>query len=601
MCTGKYNINMRINKFIILYKKNILQIILAILYIFSSPSIYAQDFIEVLTTNTIPSPATSEYKPQSKVWKHGDYWWAVIPVDTNGSDPAGTWLWRLDGTNWSKILLLSSETDRHADVKVFNDTTHMILQHQYGLSPRNAILVSIQFVSGSPPTYEFWDSRPEAVTIPLDGGLENATIDIDSQERMWLASDDGTNINVRWSDPPYSSWNGPHTIGTGVDTDDICAVTAFDGNKIGVLWSNQSDEEFQFKYHLDGQDPTSWSSREVAASGSSGAGVADDHINFAVGNDGTIYAAVKTSYDKSSDPKIALLEREPDPVDWNFYGVQNGKGTRPIALLDEDDGTIFVIYTEQDGGEITYKYSPTSSINFSSAEISLQNAPDGQDLTSTKQNFTSEVLILFGLDGVPGDQWTAALAGTEPLPVELSTFDAIVLEDRIILNWRTETEVSNYGFDIERQVENSYWEKLGFVEGHGNSNSPKDYSFEDYDISRAGKYKYRLKQIDNDGKFEYSYVITVYVGAPAAFYLSQNYPNPFNPSTKIDYSVPQASKVSLKVYDILGREVALLVNEYKEIGTYNVRFDASNLPGGIYFYTISAGSFIETKKMSLVK
>jgi hypothetical protein len=332
-------------------------------------------------------------------------------------------------------------------------------------------------------------------------------------------------------------------------------------------------------------------------------GVADDHINLAVGNDGTIYAAIKTSYDTSSQPIIALLERRPNPIDWNFYGVQDGMGTRPIAILEEKAGnnTIFVLYTELGGGDILYKYSSTSSIDFSSAPILLIPPTQGQDLTSTKQNFTSEVVILFGLDGVSVDQWQGALAGTEPLPVELSTFDAIVFDDRIILKWITETEINNYGFNIERLLENSYWEKLGFVEGHGNSNSPKEYSFADYDISRAGQYKYRLKQIDNDGKFEYSYIITVYVGAPAVFYLSQNYPNPFNPSTKIDYSVPQASKVSLKVYDMLGREVASLVDEYKEIGTYTVTFDASNLAGGIYLYVISAGDFMQSKKMTYLK
>jgi hypothetical protein len=594
---------MSINKFIILYKKLILHTILAVFYIFSSPSIYAQGFVDVLKTNTITSLAGSESKPQSKVWNYGSYWWAVIPIDENGGNPAGTYLWRLDGVSWTKILKLSDSTRVLADTKAIGNITHIILQHEYGFSPRYAILVSLQFVSGSPPTYDFWSSRPTPVIIDLDNYIEVATIDIDSQGRMWLASDANSDINVRWSDPPYTQWSTPITIGS-CSNDDICAVTAFGGDKIGVLWSNQSDDQFQFSYHVDGTSTNTWSSEIAAEDGSNP--IADDHINLAVSSDGTIYAAVKTSYTALNSTCIALLKRESTtPGIWNFYHVRNKENypTRPIALLEDDN--IFVVYQQSEGGgPIMYKYSNISSINFPSAETYLTpeiDDDDYQDVTSTKQNFTSEVAILFVVDGTDPDDWSGVLAGTEPLPVELALFDAIVLEDRIILKWSTETEVSNYGFDIERLVENSGWVKLGFVEGHGNSNSPKEYSFADYDITRAGRYKYRLKQIDNDGKFEYSYVITVYVGAPAAFYLSQNYPNPFNPSTQIDYSVPQASKVSLKVFDILGREVASLVDEYKEIGTYTVTFDASNLPGGIYFYTISAGNFVESKKMSLVK
>ena len=578
---------------------------LIILFSLSSISIYAQGFVDLLTTGTVTSLASTEHKPQSKVWNHGGYWWAVIPVDedTITGDPTGTYLWRLDGASWTKLIRLSSSYGVQTDVKSIGNVTHILLQRR-SAALHDAFLVSIELVSGSPPTYQLWSLRPTTIEIDLETGLECATIDIDSNGRMWLASDATTDINVRWSDSPYSVWNGPETIGTAGNTnDDICAVTAFDGNKIGVLWSNQSAEQFQFKYHIDGNSPSNWSALEVAASGSLGGGVADDHINFAVGTNGILYAAVKTSYDRDNQPAIALLERETNPVDWNFYGVQNGNGTRPIALLDVDDETIFIVYQQYTGGgKIMYKYSDINSISFPSAETRLNPSDnqDYQDIASTKQNFTSDVAILFTVDHTDFI-WTGVLAGTEPLPVELSAFDAIVMGDRIILNWRTETEINNYGFDVERLLENSDWENLGFVEGYGNSNSPKNYSFTDHDISRSGQYEYRLKQIDNDGQFEYSHIISVYVGAPADFYLSQNYPNPFNPSTNIDYSIPKSSKVSLKVYDILGKEVASLVDEFKETGTYTVTFDASNLAGGIYLCVISAGDFVQTKKMSLVK
>jgi hypothetical protein len=161
--------------------------------------------------------------------------------------------------------------------------------------------------------------------------------------------------------------------------------------------------------------------------------------------------------------------------------------------------------------------------------------------------------------------------------------------------------VNNYGFEIERNVETG-WENIGFVDGHGNSNSPKNYSFKDNNLS-YGKIQYRLKQIDNDGKFEYSEIVDVNIDLPLSFELSQNYPNPFNPTTKIGFRIPIGTSgiVSLKVYDILGREVATLVNEEKSAGIYEVEFNAESLSSGIYFYRLQTGNFVDTKKFTLMK
>ena len=210
-----------------------------------------------------------------------------------------------------------------------------------------------------------------------------------------------------------------------------------------------------------------------------------------------------------------------------------------------------------------------------------------------------------------------------PLPVELTSFTATVSENKVILIWETSTEVNNYGFEILRSAQyyshsedpdetrdEESWEKLGFVEGHGNSNSQKEYSFVDNKNSEVLKnlggldavLKYRLKQIDFDGKFEYSDVVEVEVNSlPTEFSLAQNYPNPFNPTTSIEYSVMNNDYVSLKVYDILGNEVATLVNEQKSAGKYEVKFNANNLASGMYIYRIKAGEFTQTKKLILMK
>ncbi len=198
------------------------------------------------------------------------------------------------------------------------------------------------------------------------------------------------------------------------------------------------------------------------------------------------------------------------------------------------------------------------------------------------------------------------------VPVELTFFTANVSGSNVKLNWKTATEINNYGFEIQRSTENSEWQKIGFIEGAGNSNSPKEYSFTD-NIGKSGNYFYRLKQIDINGEYKYSNVVEVSVGLPTKFELKQNYPNPFNPTTTIKYSIPSVIArsgatrqsagmlVQLKVYDMLGREVATLVNKEQTPGNYAVEFDASSLSSGVYFYALKAGEFTATKKMILMK
>lgn len=185
------------------------------------------------------------------------------------------------------------------------------------------------------------------------------------------------------------------------------------------------------------------------------------------------------------------------------------------------------------------------------------------------------------------------------LPVELSSFSGRIIKNEVYLQWRTETEVNNYGFEIQRSVDKISWSKIGFVQGHGNSNSPKDYSFTDKSLPDGTIY-YRLKQEDLDGKFEYSNVINVNYKGAKDVVLYQNYPNPFNPTTKIEYLLPTSSRVSLKVYDILGREIVELKNNYETAGKYSVNFDGTNLASGIYFYVLVADNFTISKKMSIL-
>lgn len=192
-----------------------------------------------------------------------------------------------------------------------------------------------------------------------------------------------------------------------------------------------------------------------------------------------------------------------------------------------------------------------------------------------------------------------------PLPVKVSEFSAVVNSSDVKLNWTTESELNNTGFEVERSVFNehsSVYTKIGFVKGYGNKYTPSRYEFEDRKME-TGVYQYRLKQIDFNGNFEYFYMNgKVEVGVPVKFSLGQNYPNPFNPSTKIDFDLPVDSRVMLVVYDVTGREVARLINnESKKPGYYTAEFDAGSFSSGVYFYRLSTEAFVQTRKMVVLR
>jgi len=188
------------------------------------------------------------------------------------------------------------------------------------------------------------------------------------------------------------------------------------------------------------------------------------------------------------------------------------------------------------------------------------------------------------------------------LPVEFASFTANINIRDVSLNWRTIKETNNKGFEIERRKTDEEWSKVGYIEGNGTTNTETSYKFDDKKLN-TGKYNYRLKQIDYNGNFEYHTLnMLIEVGLPTKFDLSQNYPNPFNPKTKIDFELPLDCRVTLKIYDITGREIAaLLNNEFKTADYYTIDFDASNFASGIYFYRLQTEKFMNVKRMVLIK
>lgn len=203
----------------------------------------------------------------------------------------------------------------------------------------------------------------------------------------------------------------------------------------------------------------------------------------------------------------------------------------------------------------------------------------------------------------PGWHWwwvvdNVKIIGSNIVPVELASFVASVNGNNVTLNWSTATETNNQGFEIQRSNGGEY-QVVGYVAGHGTTVEPQSYSFTDQNIG-AGKYQYRLRQIDYDGKYEYSSVVEVEVLGPKEYSLAQNYPNPFNPTTAIDFNLAVDSKVTLKVFDVLGQEIITLVNGNLSAGSHKVNFDASSLNSGVYLYRIDATG-VDGKTFSAVK
>lgn len=197
--------------------------------------------------------------------------------------------------------------------------------------------------------------------------------------------------------------------------------------------------------------------------------------------------------------------------------------------------------------------------------------------------------------------WRTRIANIDyTVPVELVSFNASVIRDAVELSWMTATETNNQGFSIERKTASGLFEEIGYVSGNGTTTEPQSYSYIDSKLA-AGIYTYRLRQIDFDGRYEYSKVVNAEIELPLEYSLEQNYPNPFNPTTEISYTIPEAGFVKLSVYNLLGEEVASLVKGYQEADKYEVNFDASGLSSGIYVYKIESATFTASRKLVLMK
>jgi hypothetical protein len=334
------------------------------------------------------------------------------------------------------------------------------------------------------------------------------------------------------------------------------------------------------------------------------------HPSTEITSKDNIFVNERSNSGSATGKHYAILKSANAPLISDF-NILYANGTDGYVGTHDNETTIDTALTDWQTATSGDANSKSKAITFSSTtDLHLSGASIGDfDLTGTPiAGITTDY------DGETRDAGFPYMGADEniasPLPVQCSALLATCKNTQSVeLQWRTATEVDNFGFEIERSqvlsrqssIGNLEWTRIGFVEGAGTSTSPREYSFVDRGVA-PGRYSYRIKQIDRGGSFRYIGETEVEVGGvPHEFTLHQNYPNPFNPATTIEYDLPEEANVSLVVYDNLGRRVAELVNTHQQPGYYTATFDASHLTSGMYYYKLQAGDFVKVRKLILVK
>ncbi len=474
-------------------------------------------------------------------------------------------------------------------------------------------------------------SRIAPVAVYSDGVLSGKTITAiatGGSHTLALASD-GT--VYAWG------WNGDGQLGNNSTTDSSIPVAvntsgvlagktitkiaagsnhsiAIDSDGAVYTWGSNSDGQLGNNSTTDSSVPVAVNTSGVLSGKSLTAITGGSRHTLAVSTEGRIYCWGTNSSSQLGDSSSSgtLV-----PLTVDTTGVLSGKTMTAVAA-----GQLHSVALASDGTVYAWGSNGAGTLGNNSttdSKIPVAVYTDGvlSGKTITAIGCGEYHTIALGSDGTVycwGFNMTGALGNNTtdnssvpvevsgaPLPVELTSFSALVVDGKVKLSWQTATELNNYGFEIQKSSSNSTWEKIGFVDGNGNSNATLDYSFTD-NSPIAGKVKYRLKQIDTDGKYEYSKEIEISSPIPSEIELEQNYPNPFNPSTTIKFGLTEDTRVSLKIYNLLGEEVAVLINnKTMNAGQHSQSFNADKLASGTYIYRLSAGKNVMEKKMLLVK
>ncbi|MBS4036215.1 MAG: T9SS type A sorting domain-containing protein [Ignavibacterium sp.] len=309
-----------------------------------------------------------------------------------------------------------------------------------------------------------------------------------------------------------------------------------------------------------------------------GGGVDYAQINYTVSNAAGPFLV---TYPNTN---VIIPGLSPIAVTWNVANTN----ASPVNVSNVN------ILLSVDGGN-TYAYTLAS------------NTPnDGTEVVILPDNETNTARIkVEAVGNVFFDISNVNFTIDEAIPVELVSFIAEASLNGIMLKWKTATETNNNGFSVEKSSNGFSFNEIAFLKGMGTTTNQSEYSFTDDNV-KVGTFFYRLKQIDYDGTFSYSNIISVDVELPTQFTLNQNHPNPFNPTTKISFELPIDADATLEIFNTIGQKVAELVNNSLSGGRHEFEFNAAGFSSGIYYYKLTAlakdgSTFNATKKMILMK
>ena len=426
-----------------------------------------------------------------------------------------------------------------------------------------------------------------ATGLPLTGNSASWTNGVGAtQIEVWFG--EGSNLNLVYNGAPITSLSlasfEPLTYNTSYGwqvkgKNDTCTVA-------GPIWSFTTMQDPNlFQYCDEFTNLNNWTilgplgTTNWSAAGGSNAGGTPPELEMA-------WTPSFTGVSKLRSIVIPLPNNQQVNYSFNFFfdWYANPSGIVTMAMTYDGGATSTAFHTFSD---------PTGNVgpqlftgNFTTPATGSQSA----QIEITYNGYS------FNTDNVYWDNMCLEFS----VPVELTSFTAASNGADVQLNWRTATETNNQGFQVERMTVGGIYENVGYVAGFGTTTEPKAYSFVDSKLE-SGNYTYRLKQLDFDGTCTYSEEVNIEVELPLEYSLDQNYPNPFNPSTTIKYSIPEDGFVKLAVYNMLGEEVAAIVNTTQKAGRYEVNFNASNLSSGVYVYRIEAANFTASKKLMLMK
>lgn len=237
---------------------------------------------------------------------------------------------------------------------------------------------------------------------------------------------------------------------------------------------------------------------------------------------------------------------------------------------------------------------------------SYNNSSYFVDVVFTPASFTYNLTSVTGDDGCINTGALQTLSVTSPacstLPVTLLSLSATPQDNsKVIVKWSTSSEINNKGFEVQRSLDGrNNWQTIAFVQGAGDSYSVKNYSYTDGNLV-ARRYFYQLKQVDIDGRYKYSMVVSANLSTRDGYSLEQNFPNPTGGSqyTTIRFTLPRRTNVTLSLYDLNGRLIQTLATGNRDAGTHAIPFDPSKLSTGLYYYKLQTEDFTDTKKMTV--